>query len=101
MRVIETEGRLRFIVQSTSQAGEDRMVDMCEFQGNGQCSCWKFAKMMRGPLEQHVKEWRGKKGSYIPEERYRCEHIREVVNHIANCLVQSVRAAYPDDNQGT
>lgn len=99
MNVIELNERLRYEVQSTTLAGARRLVDMAEFEGNGCCSCWKFARMIRPQLEKHVAQWRGKPGTYIPEDRHQCEHIRAVIIYIANRLIQHVRLQYPDDNQ--
>lgn len=96
MKVLELQERLRFLVVSS---GNEYLVDKAEFQGSGCCSCWNFAKSIRPQLEQTVAAWRGHPGTYVPEERHFCEHIKAVNSHLANRLVQSIRLAYPDDDQ--
>lgn len=96
MKVIELMERLRFEVSSTTVPGEVRLVDMCEFNGNGACACWKFTKMIKPQLEEHLKNWKGKNGDYVPEERHQCEHIKAVARHLANLLVQATRKQFPD-----
>lgn len=99
MEVIEIAERLRFEVKSTTRAGERRLVDMCQFNGNGECSCWLFAKQIRPQLEEHLKNFHGNEFQYIPEDRHQCDHIKAVNHYLANRLVQQVRKAYPDHNQ--
>lgn len=101
MQVIELD-RLSFSVQATTKAGEDRLVDMTEYQGSGFCSCWFFANQIRGPLEDDIKQWRAKGGepfTYVPNDRYQCDHIRAVRVFLSNRVVQAVRKQFPDDDQ--
>lgn len=103
-KVIELNERLRFEVLSTTRAGDDRLVDMGQFEGNGECSCWTFCKQIRGPLDQHIIEWKadgGKPFTYQPADRYQCEHIKAVKSYLANRLVQQVRKQFPDHEQNT
>lgn len=101
-QVTELSERLRFEVQSLTTEGDKRLVDMCEFEGNGQCSCWMFARQIKLLLEEDIALWKstgGKKGAYVPREMYQCDHIQAVNHYIANKLVQRIRLAYPDDAQ--
>ena len=96
----EETGRLVFRVKSTTRAGETRVVDLCELEGNGSCDCWVF-KGMRSVIEQDIKAWElngGQPGTYEPREWLRCVHITACVHHVANRLVQQIRKAFPDDN---
>lgn len=105
MKVLELGERLRYEVQSTTKAGENRLVDMGENEGAGQCSCWKFAKHIKTALEQDIARWRASGKSepftYLSSEMFECEHIRAVRRYLSNRLIQTIREAHPDDNQQT
>lgn len=60
---------LRFFVASRSDANARHLVDLDEFDGNGQCDCWPFSKM-RKLLERH--------GAF-PAENLQCWHIKRVL----------------------
>lgn len=100
--VTELSERLRFEVLSLTTPDEKRLVDMGEYEGSGQCSCWLFARQIKQLLEQDIAQWKstgGKPGTYVPREMYQCDHILAVNHYLANQLVQTVRMAFPDDAQ--